>query len=183
MIPGAFEQALGEAFHRLPAAVKESHRAGRTVRLAGSAKVDGARGLARIVAFLFGLPGSQDSAPVAVTKTRTAPGHETWERRIGGSKFHSRIVHIGPDRVDETFGPFTFRLRLSADDSGFIMAIESWRIGPISLPRLLAPKSVARESVSEAGLFAFDVPISAPLLGRLVHYRGELRPQSEERAP
>ena len=183
MAPGPFEQALGESFERLPAVVQASHRGGEVFRLTGTAKVEGAAGFARIVAALFGLPGSQDRAGVIVTKTRVGAGQEIWKRQIGKARFRSRIVFAGPNRVEESFGLFTVGLELSADEHCLTMKIDGWRIGPVPLPGFLAPRSVATESVSAAGLFAFDVPISAPLLGRLVHYRGELRPQSKERAP
>jgi hypothetical protein len=54
------------------------------------------------------------------------------------------------------------------------MRITGWRLGPLPLPAFLAPRSLATESQTNTGRFAYDVPISAPLLGRLTRYRGEL---------
>lgn len=51
------------------------------------------------------------------------------------------------------------------------------RLGPIALPRALAPKSDTREFVDERGRFRFDVAIGLPLIGQLAHYRGWLEPQ------
>lgn len=172
---GPFEQALGADFGRLPPGVQVSHRAGPVARFEGTAQVAGAKGLAQLAAALFGFPPKQDAALVKVRKVMTAPGRETWDRQIGGSKFRSRIAYAGPGRVTESFGPFTFTLKLSADERGLVMAIEAWRMGPIPLPAFLAPRSVATERQDERGLFNFNVPIAAPLLGRLTHYKGELR--------
>ncbi|HEV7692650.1 MAG TPA: DUF4166 domain-containing protein [Hyphomonadaceae bacterium] len=173
-LPGPFDMALGLAFETLPAAVKTSHRAGPVAHFKGTAKVDGATGLARLPAAIFGLPHAADAAPVHVEKRTTAPGAEIWKRTIGGARFQSEISYKAPGLVSERFGPFTFTLALTAGSDGHIMRITGWRIGPLPLPVFLAPKSLATESQTTAGRFAFDVPISAPLLGRLTRYRGEL---------
>jgi hypothetical protein len=173
-LPGPFEMALGAAFEILPAAVKASHRAGPVAHFKGTAKVDGAAGLARLPAAIFGLPHAADAAPVHVEKQTLAPGREIWKRTIGGARFQSEISYKAPGLVSERFGPFTFTLTLEASPEGHIMRITGWRLGPLPLPAFLAPKSLAAESQTTAGRFAFDVPISAPLLGRLTRYRGEL---------
>jgi hypothetical protein len=182
-LAGPFEQALGADFSRLPPSVQASHRAGPVSQFDGTAKVAGAKGLARIAAALFGFPREQEAAPVKVRKVMTGPGRETWERQVGGSKFRSRIAYAGPGRVTESFGPFAFNLKLSADERALVMAIEGWRMGPIPLPAFLAPRSVATESQDETGLFNFDVPIAVPLLGRLTHYRGLLHSSIDAGGP
>jgi hypothetical protein len=174
-LTGAFEMALGEDFERLPATVRETHRQGRIARFNGTAKVDGPTGLAILPAFLFGLPRSAKAAPVDVEKHLLAPGREIWKRNIGGSLFRSEIRYVRPGRVSERFGLFSFDLDLVADSQQHIMKIAGWRLGPIPLPRFLAPRSTAVEAVSDNGLFTFDVPIALPLAGRLTRYKGELR--------
>lgn len=52
--------------------------------------------------------------------------------------------------------------------------MEGWRLGALPLPSALAPRTRAHEEVDEQGRFIFDVEISAPLIGRLVRYRGWL---------
>ena len=44
----------------------------------------------------------------------------------------------------------------------------------LPLPRFLAPRSQARAFVDDTGRYRFDVPITLPLIGALVHYRGWL---------
>ena len=167
--------ALGQDFERLPAIIRDTHRQGPVARFRGIARVDGPTGLALAPAVFFGLPKAADAAPVEVEKRLIAPGREIWKRNIGGSRFHSEITYVRPGRVRERFGPFSFDLDLSADDQQLSMTVTGWRLGPIPLPRILAPRSTAVETVSDNGLFAFDVPIAAPLAGRLTRYKGELR--------
>jgi len=52
--------------------------------------------------------------------------------------------------------------------------VARWRMGPLPLPRFLMPGTVTHEQIDAEGRFAFDVEISAPLVGRLVRYRGWL---------
>lgn len=172
---GPFELALGADFEQLPAAVKASHRCGPVARFHGKARVTGTSGLAAIAARLFGFPRNNDAADVTVVKRTVAPGCEVWERTIGGSHFRSEITYTSPGHVTERFGPFTFTLQLTATPAHHQMQITGWRIGPLPLPRFLAPRSLATEAVSPNGHFTFDVPIAAPLLGRLTHYKGELQ--------
>jgi hypothetical protein len=175
-LTGPFEMALGADFERLPVVVRNAHRSGPVSRFTGTARVDGATGLAALPATLFGLPRAADAAPVEVEKRTVAPGREIWKRNIGGSRFSSEISHAGPGRVTERFGPFTFDLVLTADNDRHVMTIRSWRLGPLRLPGFLAPRSVAVEAQAANGAFTFDVPIAAALLGRLTRYKGELRP-------
>ena len=172
-----FERALGDAFERLPEAVKVSHRAGPVARLVGVAEVLGpASPIAAMARFVVGFPRAAKAASVTVTKRANADGSETWTRIIGGRCFASVIAFAGPGLVRERFGPFSFDLRVSADEQKLHMAIVGWRIGPLPLPSQLAPRSLASESVDASGRFHFDVPIALPMAGRVTHYAGWLAP-------
>jgi hypothetical protein len=177
---GPFELALGESFEQLPPAVKAAHRQGPVSRFEGRAHVAGANAFTWLPARLFGFPRKAEAAPVRVTKTLLAPGREIWEREIGDARFRSEIVHAGPGHVTEKFGPFTFTLALEATRERLVMSIVGWRMGWLPLPAFLAPRSVASEASSANGAFTFDVPIAAPLLGRLTHYKGELQLQGQD---
>ena len=50
----------------------------------------------------------------------------------------------------------------------------------LPMPRFLLPSTRAFETVDEAGRFVFDVLITLPFGGELVHYRGWLQPQRLE---
>jgi hypothetical protein len=176
-LTGPFEHALGAAFDLLPVAIRESHRQGPVARFSGTARVAGSSLLGFLPARLFGFPPRADAAPVTVRKQLLGPGHEIWERQIATSRFASEIRYLGPNRVTERFGPFTFTLALEATETGHTMRIAGWRLGPLPLPALLAPRSIATETET-SGVFNFDVPIAAPLAGRLTHYKGELHNDS-----
>ena len=80
--------------------------------------------------------------------------------------------------IVEAFGPFRFALDLTADQKSLDFPVATWSLGSLPLPRRLAPASVSREVQDEAGRFCFDVRLSLPVFGLLVHYRGWLEPQS-----
>lgn len=81
----------------------------------------------------------------------------------------------------ERFGPIYFRCDLVGDHTGLQMAMQGWSILGVPLPLALAPRSQAREW-PEDGRFHFDVPVSLPLIGRIVHYRGWLEPLGNKQA-
>ncbi|MEZ5960936.1 MAG: DUF4166 domain-containing protein [Hyphomonadaceae bacterium] len=169
-----FEAALGSDFEQAPAIVRAMHRAGPVTRLKGVAKVAGADSLlASLFARMFGLPPEGAETPVQVTM-RLDPTKETWTRRFGERRMESRLRYVRPGVVSESFGPFTFDMKVSVAAGALAMKIIGWRLGPIPLPAWLAPRSTATETQDEQGRFRFDVPIALPLLGRLTHYSGWL---------
>jgi hypothetical protein len=58
------------------------------------------------------------------------------------------------------------------------MPVKKWRLGRIPLPLALAPQSHACENQDEHGRFRFDVRLSLPLVGLMVHYKGWVAPQT-----
>jgi hypothetical protein len=178
-----FEAALGARFAHAPAAVRAAHRAGPVARFVGAADIaPAASSLARFCARLFGLPAGGASIPVSVTKRLDAVG-ETWERNFGGRIMRSRLSVVRPGVVEERFGPFRFDLALDVKDGALTMRVIGWRLGPLPLPRALAPRSDAAERQDDSGRFRFDVPIAVPLLGRLTHYSGALTAEEVEVRP
>jgi len=151
------------------------HSQGSVAR--GVARVDGADGwFGRIVATAFGFPRASEHVPVAVD-IRTEPGRERWVRDFGGKRFVSVLsAAAAPGCLEERFGPFSFILGIPVGPAGVLgMPVRAWRLGPLPLPRFLAPVSIATEDVDPDGRFRFDVEIRLPMgLGRLVRYRGWL---------
>ena len=105
-----------------------------------------------------------------------ARDRETWTRQFGTKRFRSVLRRRAGGGLTERFGPFTFDLDVPTSEHGLSMRIVGWRLGPLRLPRLLAPSTEAVEYVDAEGRFRFDVTIEAPLAGRLVRYRGWLLP-------
>jgi hypothetical protein len=174
-VASPFEVALGERFEVAPAVVRRVHRSGPVARLVGEADVKGpATPLAAVAARLVGFPRAATAAPVEVTMRALDEEREEWVRVIGGARFRSVLRAVGDGMVEERFGPLTFRMRLDVDADSLRMDVTGWRIGVVPLPAWLAPRSAAREAETAEGRFSFDVPIAAPVVGRLVHYAGAL---------
>jgi hypothetical protein len=180
-LTGPFEAALGEAFDRLPPAVRRTHRAGPVTRLAGAAEVRGPdTPIAALVGRLFGLPPAAAHVSVRVTKRLGADGEEEWRRAFAGQSMRSRLRCVGPGVVRETFGPFHIDMAVEATEAALTMRVIGWRLGPLPLPALLAPRSIAAETQDSEGLFRVDVPVALPLFGRVSHYSGWLAVEEVE---
>ncbi len=173
--PPVFARVLGEAFATLPPAVRALHEPGHALVAMGEAEVLGAEGvLGRLVARLLPFPRPVAAVPLRVVIT-AGDGVEDWRRRFGAQSFTSHLSPVAPGVVEERFGPLRFRIALQASDAGLDYRVIGWRLGPLPLPRALAPRSPAREWQDEEGRFRFEVPVLLPLLGRVVCYRGWLR--------
>jgi hypothetical protein len=61
------------------------------------------------------------------------------------------------------------------DDARLRLIVRGWSLFDIPLPRFLAPSCDAHEHETDAR-FHFDVAISHPWTGLIVHYRGWLTP-------
>lgn len=171
-----FEKALGPDLARLPPLVRQIHTS-TPLHLTGRVTIDGARHwLAKIIARLFGFPATTPDETAGVL-LKPHGDKEIWIRRFGRSAFRSTLrPGPAPRRVYERFGLFDFELEMTPDESGFALDIVSWRIGPVRLPKRLAPHTPARAFVDAQGRYSFDVTIALPFIGRLVNYRGWLVP-------
>jgi NAD(P)-dependent dehydrogenase (short-subunit alcohol dehydrogenase family) len=171
-----FAHALGDGFHRMPTAIRTAHMPGHRLVLSGEASIDGAENaLGRVAAALLGLPVPGERVPVTVTMT-ALDGGEAWTRDFAGRRFRTEL-RSRPGGLTERFGLLAFDLDVPTSAEGLTMAITGWRLGPVPLPRTLAPRTEAREHVDQQGRFCFDVMIGLPVAGRLVRYRGWLTPQ------
>ncbi|MEM9046250.1 MAG: DUF4166 domain-containing protein [Pseudomonadota bacterium] len=173
-----FHQALGEDWSRLPATLQAFH--GKTGARVYRGQADIARGnhpLARLVAWLFGFPPAGQAVPVKVTVTPDGDG-EIWARQFGSHHFHSRLTCQGPGIVVERFGPFAFALPIDLTENGLSLPVATGEVMGIPLPKALLPRSDAVETATAEG-FEFDIRLSLPLLGPMVHYQGDLAPEKE----
>jgi saccharopine dehydrogenase-like NADP-dependent oxidoreductase len=173
-----FARMLGSRFDQMPAAVRVAHLVDERLVLAGRALVGGAASpVGRLLGRLIGFPPAAPDVAVSVEMRADRDG-EVWTRNFGGRTFRSRLAPgRRPGRVTERFGALTFDLALAAGPAGLDLTIVGGRLGPLPLPRFLIPRSAARERVDGEGRFCFDVPISLPGIGLLVHYRGWLKPK------
>ena len=168
-----FASHLGESYGALPSVVRALHDVQAPSRWKGRARVTcGPSFWARLIAMVFRFPHAADDIDVAVTIT-PQNGGELWERRFGASQFWS-FLKVQNGQMTERFGPFTFALGLHVAEEQLHFPVQSGRLGPIPVPRIFLPVSVAREYEAD-GRFHFDVALFAPLTGApMVHYQGWL---------
>lgn len=168
-----YRRVMGEQFDVLPRCVRVMHEVYRDGGALGDAEVEGpANLLGRLIGRVIGFP-SGGSTRVHVGFSERL-GVETWTREFGSHRFQSQLSQAGQSLV-ERFGPLRFVFDLVGDASGLCMVMRRWSWFGIPMPMRLAPRSSAREWEAD-GQFQFDVSISLPLVGRLVRYRGRLRP-------
>ena len=171
-----YRRVLGHDFDRLPGKIRSLHDVTEPVTLAGLCQISrGDHPLARMLGRLLGLPPAGCDVPVQVT-FKPSRGGEIWQRRFGGVALSSRQSSARqPGHLVERFGLMSFVLAPRARPEGLDLALCRVKLLGVPLPRRLWPLVEANERVLE-GLFAFDVAISLPLAGLLIHYRGWLRP-------
>lgn len=168
-----YERVMGDRFAQLPPEVCAIHDIFRDGGATGEAQVIGAANpVAACVARIVGFP--KPGHHRLHVHFQEAEGSETWTRDFSGRRFRSHLSQRNGWLV-ERFGPLRFAFDLPSDDQGLSMVMQRWWLGPLPLPKWLAPRSSAREW-TEGGRFHFDVPIALPLIGQLVHYRGWLEP-------
>ncbi len=179
-----FDEALGsQAMGNLPPAVRLFHGLAGMPVWSGSADIETGGGLpGRIIRRLMGMPEAGTRIPVTVSVDRVADegphGSETWTRNFGGRRFSSHLETHRIGQVTETFGALSFTLDVTADDASLKLPVSAWRMFGITMPRFLGPRSQAREFEDDQGRFRFDVRLSLPVIGTLIHYRGYLQPSA-----
>jgi saccharopine dehydrogenase-like NADP-dependent oxidoreductase len=171
-----FRQTLGNGFDIMPEATRNLHRGAPAVMGDGEAEIgppDNAAG--RLISAVFRFPKPGKNVPVSVLVEQT-PAGERWLRRYPGRDMLSIMSHADPETktLEERFGPFSFRMKLTALAQGLDMRMVSARMGPLPLPGFLVPQIVATERSDANGRHLFDVSISLPLIGSIVRYRGWL---------
>ncbi len=171
-----FTQVLGDAFKKLPASLRAFHLA-EHVDWRGKASVRAANNaIGRLIARIIGFPTHDETCDVHVRVEKTPIG-EQWYRRIGDNEFQSALS-LGCGREDhllcESFGPITVALALVWQAEKLYLVPRRWRLWRLPLPSFLLPKGDSYEC-DDDGFFTFDVDIVAPIIGRLVAYRGKLR--------
>lgn len=173
-----FEQALGPAFNDLPNAVQQLHRPAYVSRFKGTAEVRTATTLLGKLAALAGrfpLKGGQVVAEVEIAADGQS---EVWIRNMGGTRFCSTLRYTRGQGVTEQFGPLTFDLDLHVSDGALHFPVTKGRaFGTFPIPHIITPVSETTETVDAEGRFVFDVRLSLPNGGLIVHYKGMLEPQ------
>ena len=174
-----YEQALGSSWNDLHEAVRLLHGDGTVVYAAGTFRVrHGSNWIARLLAWLGGLPSAAEAVDLRLVITST-PGGEEWRRFFAGRPLVS-LQWIQPDGLlVERMGAMELQFRLDAARGALLYHVQSvtLRLGPVRIPLLglLAPRASASETPVAEGVHVV-VEVRLPLLGLLVSYEGTVRP-------
>jgi hypothetical protein len=174
-----FEEALSpQVIACLPKVLVDFHRGTCSPVWEGNASIERPKSfISRLIGRLIGLPDAAQTAPVRVTVERELDGTERWTRIFNGKAFHS-IMNRGPDNSFwERFGLLNFKLKLREENGKLIYPITKALFCGLPVPRFALPQTQAFETVDAQGRFVFDVRITLPIGGLLVHYRGWLVPK------
>ena len=165
----ALTDCLAAAFASLPEIVRRAHHG--TVQLSGPAQVERGRGLGGLIAALLRLPRSNPTAELVVVAWHF-PDQIVWSRTFDGRKLESTFVKEGALLV-EHMGAVALHMLPVVEGGRLVYRLEQCRLGPITLPRALAPALVAWEGEKD-GKYTFEVDVRLPLFGRLIRYSGLL---------
>jgi len=157
------------AFVRLPELVQKAHRG--TIKLSGIAKVERGRGLGGLIAAIMGLPKSNPKADLVVMAWHF-PDQIVWSRTFDGKAFESTFKR-DEDFLVEQMGPLSLYLQPMCEGGHLVYRLIATQIGPIALPRVLAPSMNAWESEKD-GKYQFEVSVGLPLFGPVIRYSGSL---------
>ena len=165
----ALIECMDGAFAKLPDLVQQAHRG--TIRLSGSAKVERGKGLGGLIALILGLPKSNPKADLVVTAWHF-PDQMIWSRTFDGKAFESTFKK-DDDLLVEQMGPLSLYLQPMCEGGRLVYRLIGTQIGPIPVPRFLAPSMSAWESEKD-GKYAFEVSVRLPLFGQVIRYSGSL---------
>ena len=170
-----FRELLGGDYGTLGRAVQDFHDHAHT-HYQGTAFSGGAAHiLAKTLRRIFGFPPLADDLTVDIWLSKSK-GRDLWQRRFGDRRFQSSFHRNADGTLDEKFGPFRFAFRLRASEGRMYWDFERWSLLGLRLPNALGPRIETYEAETRDGAFEFYSHADFPLIGRLVHYHGTVRP-------
>ncbi|MGC3984420.1 MAG: DUF4166 domain-containing protein [Pseudorhodoferax sp.] len=170
--PSMYEQVLGEAFDRLPAAVQRFHRLRGDWTLAGQAQTQAPASVpARLLAWALGTPRSATSGTIRF-ELSAEPRVETWTRHFPAQTMRSTLRLAGAE-LHEVLGASRLRFQLLASPTGLEMRLIGLHFMGIPCPRWLMPEVVAREH-GDGRRIEFHVAARVRGIGQVASYRGHL---------
>jgi hypothetical protein len=174
--PSPFRRWIGAGVDRLPSAIRAMHDDPFERSASGTVTVTrGTHPIAALMCKLLGFPESASDRPLVV-EFEPHESEEIWRRRFEGSTFQTRLKPW-PGReghMCECAGPLAYGFALAIGPDGLVMHFRRWWFYGIPLPTFLGPRVEARQW-QEGDDYCFLVDVAAPVLGRVVSYRGKLR--------
>ena len=168
-----YARVLGDAWERLPAAIRTLHGEGGAHEVRGEARVERGRGLAALAARIARFPPPSDRVPLHVIFD-SRPGGERWERRFGThpmTSFQWQGRGAADGLLGERMGAARIDMALVENGGRLEFVMRGWRLLGIPMPRFLGPTLTSREEETIDGV-RFLVEIGHPLTGMVVRYAG-----------
>jgi hypothetical protein len=170
-----YRRALGAAFDDLPAALRHFHMTQAEHRFRGHVDVTQGNGAARLAVRLAGFPVGAGEMPLTL-RLRRDGAREVWERCFDGHVARSVQWLWRPGIIAERVGPVTLLMRPAVAEGVLRMPVVGMLGAGIHLPARGLLKGGGVERVGPTGAIQFDVTATAPILGHLIRYRGDLTP-------
>jgi hypothetical protein len=171
-----YESVAGDGWHDLPAIIRAAHDPGV---LRGTLSVQrGSHWLARALGSVLSLPAAGEAVPVELRIESTAGGL-LWRRSFDGHALVTR-QELRADALVEVMGPFACAFELQCNGAELIYRQTGFGVcvgrSILWLPRWFAPRLRARIVAPDSGAAVVRVELTAPFVGRLLRYEGEVRP-------
>lgn len=177
-----FQRLLGCAFDGLPAPVRRLHGLSVDAFTSGRADISAANNPAAwLVCKLAGLPRPGRDVTVTVSFHPDGKGRERWKRVFAGRRYSSTMEAGDDGLLVEHFGPFELLFRLTPVEEGLNWSLAGWKLLGCPLPAITRPTIECSET-ADGDRFRFDIDVSFPLIGYVVHYRGWLSCAPDEQA-
>jgi len=168
-----YQRVLGDAWNRLPAAIRALHGEGGAREGRGEVRVERGSGLAALAAGIARFPPASERATLHVSFEAGQHG-ERWNRRFGAHRMTS-LQWAGTGAADgllcERMGPARIDMALVEDGGRLEFVMRGWRFLGIPMPRSLGPTLKSWEEATRDGV-RFLVEIGHPLTGVIVRYAG-----------
>jgi hypothetical protein len=168
-----YHRVIGDDFERLPIVLREFHSRANGGEARGVVKVMRGRGwLQNCAAWALRLPPVGERVAVTL-QVRTIGEREIWIRCFNGQRVETTQWQEGEYLVEQA-GPLRFVFRVEANEEEMRFHFAHNKIGNLKLPfPLLRVNATAR---GDGAKWHIQVMISAPLLGMLTQYSGEIAP-------
>lgn len=174
-----YERLAGEAWGQVSPVVRAIHLQANTLEAEGTFRVThGTNILAHVITWIARMPPPSDAEPIRLSIEQVGRG-ERWTRMFSGAELTSYQEERAGGLLAERFGLLELYFTLSITNSGIIYHQNSaaLRFGAIrlKLPRWVAPEVTASETAAPGGDHGYvRVRVSAPLIGFLLGYEGDL---------
>ncbi len=171
-----YQRILGNDYFKLPNILQQFHSLSEGGCAVGIISVERSEGIIhRIAAQLLQLPSPGKEIPLRL-EVIPDDGKEIWIRHFDGQRLMTLQWQEGPYLIEQA-GPLLFVFEVVADKNGLTFNPHSNRIFGIQVPECMSLR-VDASALRRSNCWYIEVIITAPLLGKITTYKGEIIPRS-----